>query len=273
MDKKIPCIVLVYYSTEVIKKSLDFITKASDKLDIIVLENRSENTEKLIKPYLSKLLECKKISMYVEFLDNITNNALEEFFDTNIIDLNAYENIIITDGDVLGDSNEWISEEENILKNNPEVLVCGVDLKTDNLPLETFEEAPKWVPKIINSYDDYSECPTGMQLLMVRTKIMPGFFDYMERKEEKFKDSAMFDYFYDELNKKWGKTKINRVQHLTWTIYGDLDDPYTKYKLSRSHTEHWHHDRYCDFIVHTKNEEKRYEYQKKKKAKKGDLDE
>lgn len=258
--EKIPCIVLVYYNVEIIKESLEFLLKSSDELEFIVIENKSINTEEKIKPFLMNLLNTKQISMYVEFMNNISNNALEEFFQMNIIDLSKYKNIIITDGDIKGNPQGWLDEEKNILNRHNEVFVCGADFITDNLPLQQFEDAVNWVPKPINIYHDYIECPTGAHLLFMKTSDLRKFFKYMKRKKLKFKDSVILDYCYKSLGKKWAKTKINKFVHLTWSVYKDLNNPYTKYKLSKSHDEFWHHNKYCDFIVHTLNADKLYKY-------------
>lgn len=258
--EKIPCIVLVYYNVKIIKESLDFLLKSSDELEFIVIENKSINSEEKIKPYLMELLHTNKISMYVEFMDNISNNALEEFFQMNIIDLNNYKNIVITDGDIKGNSQAWLEEEKSILNRHSEILVCGVDFTTDNLPLRQFEDAVNWIAKPRNIYHDYIECATGAHLLLMRTKDLIKFLKYMKNKNLKFKDSVILDYCYKVLGKKWAKTKVNKSIHLTWSIYSDLNNPYTKYKLSKSHDEFWYHNKYCDFAVHTLSANKLYKY-------------
>lgn len=258
--EKIPCIVLVYYNVKIIKESLDFLLKSSNELEFIVLENKSINSEEKIKPYLMELLHTNQISMYVEFMDNISNNALEEFFQMNIIDLNKYKNIVITDGDIKGNSLGWLDEERNILNRHSEILVCGVDFISDNLPLRQFEDAVNWIAKPRNIYHDYIECPTGAHLLFMRTTDLIKFLRYMKHKKLKFKDSVILDYCYKVLGKKWAKTKANKFIHLTWSIYSDLNNPYTKYKLSKSHKELWYHNKYCDFAVHTLSVNKLYKY-------------
>lgn len=258
--EKIPCVVLVYYNVDIIKESLDFLLKLGDQLEFFVIENRSVNTEKEIKPYLMNLLNTQQISMYVEFMANISNNAVEEFFQSNLIDLYKYKNIVITDGDIKGNSLGWLDEERNILNRHSEILVCGVDLISDNLPLRQFKDAVNWIPKPINICHDYIECPTGAHLLLMKTEDLRKFLKYMNDKKLKFRDSVMLDYCYNVLGKRWAKTKVNKFIHLTWNIYSRLNNPYTKYKLSKSHDEFWSHDKYCDFVVHTLNSDKYIKY-------------
>lgn len=264
--EKIPCVVLVYYNVDIIKESLDFLLKLGNELEFFVIENKSINTEKEIKPYLMNLLKTKQISMYVEFLDNISNNAVEEFFEMNIIDLHKSENIIITDGDIKGNSLDWLSEEKSILNKHSKVFACGVDFISDNLPLRQFEDAINWIVKPINIYNDYLECPTGMHLLFMKTDELRKFLRYMKNNKLKFKDSIILNYCYNVLGKKWAKTRNNKFIHLTWNVYSNLNNPYTKYKMSKSHDEFWYHNKYCDFIVHTLNDDKLYKHKSSYKS-------
>lgn len=250
-NQKIPCIILAYYNYYIIKSTLDFLLKSSDRLDFVVLENKSENTEDQIKPYLLKLLKDKKISVYAEFEENISNNAFEECLDMNILDLTNKEKVIFTDGDLVVDSTDWLDEEINVMDKHPEVSVCGIDLKMDNLPVKQFPEAVDWIPQSTSVTDDYLECPTGIQLLLFRTNELMSYYKYMKNNKLKFKDSDILDYCYDVLGKKWVKTKKNKAEHLTWNVYADLNDPYTKYKIAVPHAEIWYHNRYCDCTIHT----------------------
>ncbi|AAK80305.1 hypothetical protein BJV85_001536 [Clostridium acetobutylicum] len=256
---KIPCIVLVYYDKKIIEKSIQFLLKANRFIDIIVLENKSVNTEK-IKPYLMELVKKKQIYMYVEFDENISNNAVEEFFDSRIINIHKCDKIIVTDGDLQGNSNDWFYEERDILKRRKEVFACGINLKTNNLPIQHFREAKNWIPKSRRILNDCEECATGNQLLMMRSKEFKGFLRYMKRNKLKFKDSEMLKYCYDVLGRIWVKTKKNKVKHLTWDLYSNLSNSYTRYKLSKSHKQHWYHNKYCDFTVYCFNGSKKITY-------------
>lgn len=263
MEKqKIPCVMLAYYNLNLIKTTVDFLLKCSDDLEIIVLENKSKNTENEIKPYLLNLVKNKKISMYAEFEENISNNAWEEFFDMNIIDLAKNEKIMVTDGDLSVDSNDWLDEEINIIDKHPEVFVCCIDLKSDNLPVKQIPEAINWISQPnISVTNDYVECPTGVQLLLMRTNDFMSYYKFMKNNKLTFKDSFILEYCY-ALGRKWVKTKRNKAEHLTWNIYADLNNPYTKYKLTTPHAQIWYHSRYCNFTLHTLNGKKTYKYNK-----------
>lgn len=249
---KIPCVVIIYYDYDTIKKCINFLLKDNDKLDIIVLENHSINTENQIKPYILDLLNKGAICKYALFEENISNNAIEKFFRSGILDLSKNSFLILTDGDVVVDNGDWLSEELHILNNNPDVFVCAVTLKTDNLPIKSFPQSIKWYRPAGKTYGDYEEVPTGAQLLFIRSEGFDGFLQYIKQNNIKIRDMTIRDYCYRVLGKKWVRTKNNKAIHLTWDLYQDLDNPYTKLKLSKTLSEHWNHNLYCPFYLFTK---------------------
>ncbi len=101
MNTKIPCIVLIFYNFEIIKKSLEFLAEYSDRLDLYIIENPSIHTETKIKPYILNLVNKNIVSKYVLFSNNISNNAIEIFFKHEMVkQLEQYKYILFTDGDV-----------------------------------------------------------------------------------------------------------------------------------------------------------------------------
>jgi hypothetical protein len=76
-NSRIPCVVTVYYDFEVILKSMEFLLRHTGAIEFFIVENWSENTNKLIKPYMLSLINTGKISKYYLFKENITNNAVE----------------------------------------------------------------------------------------------------------------------------------------------------------------------------------------------------
>ncbi|AEQ60317.1 hypothetical protein [Acanthamoeba castellanii mamavirus] len=65
--QKIPCFVLIYEQVDIIKKCLSFLIKYSDRLNIIIVENYSSNTQTIIKPYVIDLINNKLIWKYYLF--------------------------------------------------------------------------------------------------------------------------------------------------------------------------------------------------------------
>ena len=255
LNIKIPCIVLIYFDIEVIQKSIHFLLKSNEKLELIVIENKSEFTDPKIKPFILDLIQQKKISKYILFEENISNNAIEVFLTKNIEYIKKHKYIILTDGDFIVESSDWLTEELSIVEKNSNVFACGISLMMDNLPLKTFPNAKNWVPPIKKEYNDFYEGLTGAHLLLFRTKDLINFLTYMRKKKLKFVDSSLHKYCYKIKKKKWARTKRNYARHLTWDSYNDSEHPYTKLKVSKPIREWWNHDLYCSFKVYTKNDD------------------
>lgn len=249
---KIPCLVIVFFNTEITKKTLNFLTKYNDILDITVIENYSPNTEFEIKPYLINLLMNDRISRYILFEKNIAMNTLKTIFNNNIIDLSTPEYIMITDGDLIVVEGDWLNEEINILRNNTDIFACGINLSLDNLPLKTCPGADKWFPPAKMEYTDYYEGLTGTTLLLMRTSYFKDYLAFAIEKDLECIDTHMHYYCYRFAHKKWARTKLNKAIHLTWDEYNNPDSLYTKFKHSKPVNDIWYHKDYCPFEVYTK---------------------
>ena len=145
--KKIPCLILVYYDFNVIRTAINALLPYTDRLDLLIIENKSEFTESHIRPYIAELLNNGTVSKYFLFNKNITNNVFECVLDAKNIDLDSSNYIILTDGDLLIESEDWLSEQLSIMENNPDVLVCAITLSTCNLPIEVYPPAAEWAPR------------------------------------------------------------------------------------------------------------------------------
>lgn len=114
-SKKILCVVIVFFDFDIIRKTLDFLIQNSHQYDLVVVENPSEFTENLIKPYIISLLESGKINSYILFDKNITNNAIEVVLDSEqLISWSNYGYVLLTDGDLTVNNNSWLQEELNV---------------------------------------------------------------------------------------------------------------------------------------------------------------
>ncbi|MGH1276959.1 hypothetical protein ACQVWA_26795 [Bacillus cereus] len=254
MNTKIPCIVLIFYNFDIIKKSLEFLAEYSDRLDFYIIENPSIHTETKIKPYILSLVNKNIVSKYVLFSNNISNNAIEIFFKHEMVkQLEQYKYILFTDGDVTVKNNDFLSEEIQILDQHPEVFTCGVTINLDNLPLQNYPTAGSWIPPIIKEFPLFNEGLTGGQLLLFRTKEFLKYLEYIQLHNLKFVDGTMHTFCYKILNKKWARTKNSECIHLTWDIYSDKNHPYHKWKSQHSFQDLWYHNNYCSFEVFTKD--------------------
>ncbi|QTF49045.1 putative WbbJ Acetyltransferase [Acanthamoeba polyphaga mimivirus] len=245
--QKIPCFVLIYDQVDIIKKCLSFFTKYNSRLDIIVIENFSQNTNETIKPYVMNLLNKKKIWKYYLFENNIMNNAYHMALQHAIktyLDPKKYPYTLITDGDLTIDNEDWIEEQINIMESNKNIYVSSCSLDTSNLPTETFPEATSWTKTGIDR-GNYIEDNTGIFSLLLKTVDVIDLMVFLDSKNLRFLDSLINHYCYNYKYKIWARTKKSKAYHLTWDLYKDLDHPYTKMK--RENIYLWSQNLTCKF--------------------------
>ena len=246
--RKIPCYVLIFDQLDIIKSSLNFLSKYSNRLDLIVIENPSPNTAK-IKKLVDSLGQSGLVKRYYLFDKNITGNAYDTVLTKELDEIKKSPFVLITDGDLMADNPGWLDEEISILKKHKGVFACGVSLDMSNLPLASFPSAKNWIPKDIAEHKDYFEALTGGHLLLVRGK---EFYDFMKWKDKNnlyFVDGFMHKYCYEILNKRWSRTKKSKARHLTWDLYLDKDHAYTKLKTEKSFHETWYHRRGASYSL------------------------
>ncbi len=246
--KKILTYVLVFDQYDIISKSLDFITAFSNQLDIVVVENPSSNSSK-IKKAVDKYGAAGKIKRHYLFEENIAANAFSVVLEKERGIIKDYKYVVLTDGDLTSKDTGWLKEELNVLKHNPSVFVCGISLDQFNLPTEAFPEAKNWIPPDISEQNDYFEARTGLHLLIFSRPDLLGFLDWFKTKKHPFVDSTLHYYCYDVLQRKWSRTKKAKAHHLTWDLYSDRSNAYTKLKTGKSHEETWLHLKRAGFSI------------------------
>lgn len=245
--KKIPCIVLVYKEVDIVKKSLDFFASLSKYIDVIVIENPSNNTDE-IRNHVFSLAKNGKIKKYYLFESNVTNNAFDIVLENELTSWSKSKYLIVSDGDVVVDNPKaWLKETLRTLRYK-NVFCVGAGLKLDNLPLKTFPDALSWIPPLIND-SPFHEGRTGCQLLTLRSKDMLKFLKWKEENGRFFTDGDMNNFCYKIIEKKWARTSQNLAYHLTWDLYANLDNEYTKLKTSKSFKETWYHKNTSDYEV------------------------
>lgn len=248
--KDILLVSIIYHEYEIIKKHVDFLTTVSDRVNIILLENRSEATD-AIYGYCSKLLRENKIFRYYLFHENIGMNAFETFFNNNEINLNDYKYVIVTDGDLTCTDSNWLDEEINILdKYSENTLCCGISLDLKNLPINLYSDAKSWIPKASVIGEDYEEAITGLHLLLFKVGSFINLLSFLKKKNLIFMDRHIHTYCLSILKKSWKRTLHAKAWHHTWDIYFDKNHPYSKIK-QKSYHEIWMHGRYSAYDVCT----------------------
>lgn len=245
MQKDTLIVSIVYFVTDIIKKHVDFLSNYHDQADIVILENPSENTN-ILKQYFLDLIKNKKISKYLLFNDNIGMNVFETYFNHNNID--QYKYIVVTDGDLVVQNPNWISELKQILTQCPNTYACGVKLLLDNLPINLYPDAKKWYPppKRIENCCEVGE--TGLHLLMYEKETFKKYLTFLENPKITFMDTSMHLFCNNILKKIWRRTKVSKAYHLTWDLYFDKQNPYTIIKTTKSRNELWFHNKYSNYF-------------------------
>lgn len=247
---KIPCIVITYFDTEIIQKSLEFLIQ-EPRLQLTVIENPSETTT-VNQVYALDLLKSGQIVEYILMDKNISNNAVEMILENKIDSFKKSPYLLITDGDLVVNEPNWLDEKIRIMEENSDVFVCGSQLKLDNLPTKVFPNAAKeWLSPIIEEHPLYLYQFTGIWLCLFRTPDFLQYFKYMRKKRHRFLDSNMHNYCYLKLKKKWASTKKCLAWHLTWDRYNDPEHSYSKMKFSQPMEKIWNHGQFCGYTINT----------------------
>ena len=209
------CIFICYNNTDHIIESFNSIYK--EDIDFFIIENKSINSDLISNFFIT---HKNKIFKYIQFQENIANNALDIFLKDFYRELCDYNYITFTDGDLRIDNTDNTFKE--IIKNLylPDVLVSCVNLYTHNLP--NIPGSQSWLPAGTKT-EEYIECFTGIHLMTI---IKENLFLF---KNLKFLDSN-FHSKTISLNKKWVKTIHNKAYHLTWDLYKN-NNSYYKFKL------------------------------------------
>jgi hypothetical protein len=270
MREKIPCVVMVFYNFEIIKRTIDFLS-LDDRLSLYVIENKSMYTELEIKPYMLQNLAEGKITKYVLFDKNISNNAYEVFFDSNLIE-DIGEFLIISDGDIIVPPNQfkkdWLEEEISIIEKNDDIDCCGINLSDVNLPKDNpffnsnsnpIYNCINWVPdKFGKVHTDYVEADTGVHLLLFKRSLFDEFLNARRKMKWRFLDETLRNFVKEEKKLKWVITRRNYSIHLSWDVYNDEGHPYTKMKMTPDFYKFWKHFDYSFFTVYTKKGSSRF---------------
>jgi hypothetical protein len=256
--KRIPCLVIVYHDFPIVRACLDFLAKHREQLDIVVVENFSEHTNREIKPYVLNLLQSGSIQKYFLFDKNISMNAFEVVLQEGGLNLAEADYVMVTDGDLIVEQGDWLGEQRAILERHPDVFACGMTLDMRNLPVRAFSDAANWVHTGTECGDHFL-ASTGLWLLLMRAEQFHQFVAWhKEHDYSRFSDTLLRKYCKRVLGKKWARTKQTKAYHLTWDRYMDLDHPYTQIKTQNSLRKLFHHHRYCGCTLYTRDKTSRH---------------
>lgn len=199
------CILWCYNNTEHIKQCFE--SAYLPTMDYFIVENKSPNSAEISEYFLSK-----RLAGYIQFEENIADNAVKIFFRDFRFFIARYAYFTFSDCDlVLDDAEKAFSEIRNILSHR-EVGVCAVNLKLDNFP-HNIAKPSDWLPPAVGECDLYTEVPTGSHFATT-TKGNMGIFTLAPRGiDDEFRKMCA------ARGLKWTRTKEASAYHLTWDYY------------------------------------------------------
>lgn len=214
------CIFLAFNNAEHIQTSFDSLYL--DDVDYFIIENPSENSEKI-----NEYFKTKKLKGYIKFEKNVAANAVNTFIINYRELLLEYDYITITDGDI------YVHDIENTfneLKSGLEMsntLISSVDLYMGN-------DYTNNSNRLIGTkyYDDFMVLNqktfgcvhgnTGNFLLTIKKENL-HIIENIHYIDSNINNRILM------LGKLWVKTNKNLGYHLTWDSYLD-DNPYYEWK-------------------------------------------
>jgi hypothetical protein len=245
--------VLIYENVEIIRRCLDALVSQGDRLAIHVVENYSSATADYIQPAMLHLLGENKIEQYIQFSENVTNNAIDIVLAAGVVDVSESEYMIITDGDCLPQG-EWLDAQLGILSRHPDVFCCT--LQNDASHWE--EGARKKLPAPSHQNDEFAEIESGMWLCMFRSREILRVVEVFRENGFRFRDGLLNQYAKYFLNKRWVAAKSASLVELTRSGFSNPNYLEKRYKLletrhGNDHYRFWGHDVVCPYTVYTKD--------------------
>jgi hypothetical protein len=231
---------LAYRNFDIIKTTLDCLSGYSDKADIFVIDNKSQNSESTILPYVNGLIAEGRLRGVFAFDENIAANAYELAFDSGILNLDAYKYVVVTDLDLrVGPG--WLEDHLSILETCPEVFSVSVPLSMENIPPHLLDKYP--VPG--KTTDCYEEFRPGVHLTTFRGKEFARFLEWRRLFGFFFADRYIEAFGTHIEGKLTTQSRRFLAYHLTWDIFGKDGEYYSeKYKAGATL---WRSDKYCAY--------------------------
>ncbi|MBK1840738.1 glycosyltransferase family 2 protein [Azospirillum sp. YIM B02556] len=243
-SKKILCFALAYLNVEVFERFISSIIPEKDKIDLVVVENGSKNSNKM-REIVDRYADNFIIGHFL-FRRNIYFNAMQlaidEIMRSSHINLGNYDYFIITDGDLVPDKG-WLDEIISVLSHNAEVFSCGMGVHLVNKPASLSMQKVFPIPDV--DCGSYMESRMGWVFMTFTRENFYSFFSYRNKWQTLLHDQELFYYAKYRMQKKVGKIKNMKAYHLTWDY---LTPEYieNKYKI----IDPWQHNSYSEYVLH-----------------------
>jgi hypothetical protein len=213
------CILIVYDNINEIKLCFESIYQ--DNIDFFIIENKSENTEKIKEYFLQKNLKG-----YILFEKNIAANAVNIFIRDFYELMHEYDYITLTDGDFYVYDSKSLFNELILNLNNKNVVISSADLYLQNnynrndriVGIDYYIDMMK-NRKVENGYNVKHTANNFVTLKKENLFLLKNLY---------YLDTNLINKV-KEIEKIWVATKNNLVYHLTWDLYFD-GNPYYEFK-------------------------------------------
>lgn len=224
--ENIPCFVVGFHNYEHIFKCLQSLQN-ENLLNVFYFDNFSnnslENREKL-----KSLVDEGSIKECLLLDTNLSSNTFDRLLPLYLENIKKSKYTIITDGDLIPDKG-FVEEQISTLEKYDDIVACSTPLYDINLPLESFPNCGNWIPSR-TCVEDYCYPQGGMHMVMVKSEFLILTVEIFNRNRIPFLDSN-FNLFIEKQGKKWVVCKNSHSYHLTWDLYKDTNNEYTRLKI------------------------------------------
>jgi hypothetical protein len=249
---KIPCFVLTWLDHDALKRQVDTVTaEYADRLDLIIVENKSRASETIIRPYLrQKVMEGLVHKCYF-FQYNIGSSAMSIIRNAHVDYIRNCPYVITTDGDIIPIKKGWLEEEISILESDPNIHAVSLNLQLDNLPIDN---QPLLAAQILcadgyglaEPHEKYIELDTGHFFTLMRGPEYAGYLDWSIRRRKPQRDNVHRKYCNKILGKKWVKTKERNAINGSWSQLNG-ESPYFGLRYARDENHIFMVHRSCPY--------------------------
>jgi hypothetical protein len=254
------CVLLAYGEPALCRQSLDSFLACGERLEIDVLENPHPQTGAGLRDHARTLLAQGHIRSYVQFEQNISNNAMSLHL-ASLKGSGDDEFIVLSDGDVLVPSGT-IAEQRAIFANHPEVFACGLRVDASKWPDGLSVKAQLYermnTPK--HETGDYVNSATGLWCTLFRAAELRAALEFLDANRRRLTDGHLKFFGQHILRKRWVATKDSLGRELSReaTDYGARKkvaqdqlaahgpEPLSSYGI-------WNHAKVARYTVHSRD--------------------
>lgn len=228
---------------------------AIPQIQLIIIENRSRYTEKIIQPAALEMMRNNNSLLgYYSFEKNIGKDALAAVLDLHLNLIAASPFVLITDSDVVPLDNNWLDEEIRIMTKYPDCGSCRIQFDFSELPLRTVPDSSEWQKRMGGKeLEDCFETHMGGYLVLMRGPLLAEMLREVKSKNLEFLD-VTFHQFLRQRKMRMLTTKKSRFKHYSWVRFQKMTHPACTLKLSSNRLDIWHKKRSCSFWEYRRGE-------------------